>query len=263
MHEATHRRHPHGPGRRVLPEPVERPSTSGPAGSSPSTATPTTKLAPARGFASQTGIRDYLEPDFVLATARYWSRFGTGKHAEPLEIIRDAQRAERPARPRPRRRRRRRVRAPRSTVTTRVLVTGAGGPAGVAVIRSLLRRGDVEVFARRHGRLGQRPLPRSARAPADRPARRRRPRSSTRSSRCARGRDRRAVSTVDVELPPLAARRDELRRSPARRSRRRRRRRSTRARQVAARSQRCDRRTRVPQTDLLTRTGARATGASR
>ena len=29
----------------------------------------------------------------------------------------------------------------------RVLVTGAGGPAGVAVIRSLLRRGDVEVFA--------------------------------------------------------------------------------------------------------------------
>jgi len=29
----------------------------------------------------------------------------------------------------------------------RVLVTGAGGPAGVAVIRSLLRRGDVEVVA--------------------------------------------------------------------------------------------------------------------
>ncbi|UTX52752.1 ATP-grasp domain-containing protein [Leucobacter aridicollis] len=30
---------------------------------------------------------------------------------------------------------------------TRVLVTGAGGPAGVAVIRSLLRRPDLEVFA--------------------------------------------------------------------------------------------------------------------
>jgi carbamoyl-phosphate synthase large subunit len=30
---------------------------------------------------------------------------------------------------------------------TRVLVTGAGGPAGVAVIRSLLARGDVEVYA--------------------------------------------------------------------------------------------------------------------
>jgi len=32
-------------------------------------------------------------------------------------------------------------------MTTRVLVTGAGGPAGIAVIRSLLRRDDVEVFA--------------------------------------------------------------------------------------------------------------------
>lgn len=32
-------------------------------------------------------------------------------------------------------------------MTTRVLVTGAGGPAGVAVIRSLLRRDDLEVFA--------------------------------------------------------------------------------------------------------------------
>ena len=31
--------------------------------------------------------------------------------------------------------------------TTRVLVTGAGGPAGIAVIRSLLKRADVEVFA--------------------------------------------------------------------------------------------------------------------
>jgi LmbE family N-acetylglucosaminyl deacetylase/CheY-like chemotaxis protein len=41
-------------------------------------------------YRSQSGIRGYLEPDFVLATARYWSRFGTGKSAEPLEIIRDA-----------------------------------------------------------------------------------------------------------------------------------------------------------------------------
>ena len=36
------------------------------------------------------GIRDYMEPDFVLATARYWSRFGDGQYAEPLEMIRDA-----------------------------------------------------------------------------------------------------------------------------------------------------------------------------
>ncbi|WP_431074098.1 ATP-grasp domain-containing protein [Microbacterium phyllosphaerae] len=32
-------------------------------------------------------------------------------------------------------------------MSARVLVTGAGGPAGVAVIRSLLRRSDLEVFA--------------------------------------------------------------------------------------------------------------------
>jgi len=32
-------------------------------------------------------------------------------------------------------------------VTSRVLVTGAGGPAGIAVIRSLLRRTDLEVLA--------------------------------------------------------------------------------------------------------------------
>jgi LmbE family N-acetylglucosaminyl deacetylase/CheY-like chemotaxis protein len=48
------------------------------------------KLALLACFASQSGIRDYLEPDFVLSTARYWSRFGTGKSVEPLEVIRDA-----------------------------------------------------------------------------------------------------------------------------------------------------------------------------
>lgn len=41
-------------------------------------------------FASQTEVRDYLEPELVLATARYWSRFGTGRHVEPLEVVRDA-----------------------------------------------------------------------------------------------------------------------------------------------------------------------------
>ena len=43
-------------------------------------------------FQSQANIRKYLEPDFVLATARYWSRFsGASDHCEPLEIIRDAE----------------------------------------------------------------------------------------------------------------------------------------------------------------------------
>lgn len=48
-----------------------------------------TKLALLACFGTQAGIRDYLEPDFVLATARYWSRFGGGKNCEPLEVVRD------------------------------------------------------------------------------------------------------------------------------------------------------------------------------
>lgn len=40
-------------------------------------------------FESQVGIRSYLEPDFVVATARYWSRYGGGRLVEPLEIIRE------------------------------------------------------------------------------------------------------------------------------------------------------------------------------
>jgi len=41
-------------------------------------------------FQSQANIRDYLEPDFVLATARYWSRYGRGKSCEPLEVVRES-----------------------------------------------------------------------------------------------------------------------------------------------------------------------------
>jgi LmbE family N-acetylglucosaminyl deacetylase/CheY-like chemotaxis protein len=48
------------------------------------------KLALLDCFASQRGVRAYLEPDLVLATARYWSRFGTGRWVEPLEVVRDA-----------------------------------------------------------------------------------------------------------------------------------------------------------------------------
>jgi LmbE family N-acetylglucosaminyl deacetylase/CheY-like chemotaxis protein len=40
-------------------------------------------------FGSQAAIRTYLEPDFVLAIARYWGRYGGGKSVEPLEIIRE------------------------------------------------------------------------------------------------------------------------------------------------------------------------------
>jgi hypothetical protein len=31
-----------------------------------------------------------MDPDLVRATARYWSRFGTGQYAEPLEMVRAA-----------------------------------------------------------------------------------------------------------------------------------------------------------------------------
>ncbi len=49
-----------------------------------------TKLSLLACFASQASKRIYMAPDLVLATARYWSRFGTGTYVEPLEVIRDA-----------------------------------------------------------------------------------------------------------------------------------------------------------------------------
>lgn len=49
-----------------------------------------TKLALLACFGSQSEIRGYLEPGFVLATARYWSRYGGGTSCEPLEIIRES-----------------------------------------------------------------------------------------------------------------------------------------------------------------------------
>ncbi|WP_034610656.1 response regulator [Cellulomonas sp. URHD0024] len=48
-----------------------------------------TKLRMLAAFTSQTQ-RDYMDPEVVRATARYWSRFGTGSFAEPLETIRAA-----------------------------------------------------------------------------------------------------------------------------------------------------------------------------
>ncbi|MDO7881369.1 ATP-grasp domain-containing protein [Salinibacterium soli] len=93
---------------------------------------------------------------------------------------------------------------------TRVLVTGAGGPAGVAVLRSLLRRPDVTVFAADMDGwasglylvpAGQRRLVEPGRSP-----------SFVDGVVALVAADSIDVvfSTVDVELPPLAARRDEL-----------------------------------------------------
>ncbi|HEY0261229.1 MAG TPA: ATP-grasp domain-containing protein [Lacisediminihabitans sp.] len=94
---------------------------------------------------------------------------------------------------------------------TRVLVTGAGGPAGVAVIRSLLRRSDVEVYAADMDgwasglyllAAGHRRIvpPGAADEFVDDVIR-----------RCSEDWIDVLFSTVDAELPPLAARRDELR----------------------------------------------------
>jgi carbamoyl-phosphate synthase large subunit len=93
---------------------------------------------------------------------------------------------------------------------TRVLVTGAGGPAGVAVIRSLLKRGDVELYA------GD--MDGWASGLYLVPAERRRilqpglsPQFVDDITRiCADDGIDVVISTVDVELPPLAARRDDL-----------------------------------------------------
>lgn len=49
----------------------------------------TAKLAAIGAFSSQVAVREYLEPDLIEATARYWSRFGSGRHAEAFEVVRD------------------------------------------------------------------------------------------------------------------------------------------------------------------------------
>ncbi len=92
----------------------------------------------------------------------------------------------------------------------RVLVTGAGGPAGVAVIRSLLKRADVDVYAGdMDGWASGLYL-----VPADR-RRILQPGLSPDfvdgiKRLCADDALDVVISTVDVELSPLAARRDEL-----------------------------------------------------
>jgi len=59
------------------------------------------KLALLSCFESQSQIRNYLDPEFVLATARYWSRFGAGESVEPLEILRETADMSMPVRKRP------------------------------------------------------------------------------------------------------------------------------------------------------------------
>jgi LmbE family N-acetylglucosaminyl deacetylase len=46
------------------------------------------KLKVIGAFGSQ-ATRDYLEPELITSTARYWSRYCDGTHAEPFEAVRD------------------------------------------------------------------------------------------------------------------------------------------------------------------------------
>lgn len=48
------------------------------------------KLAMLENFAPEGDRPAFLKPDFVLSTARYWSRFGQGLYCEPLEIVRES-----------------------------------------------------------------------------------------------------------------------------------------------------------------------------
>ena len=93
---------------------------------------------------------------------------------------------------------------------TRVLVTGAGGPAGVAVIRSLLQRDGVEVFAADMDgwASGLYLVPAAQRriVPPGKSAEF----VDTLIEMCAADDIDVLFSTVDVELPPLARRREEL-----------------------------------------------------
>lgn len=48
-----------------------------------------TKLRVIGAFESQATIRDYLAPDVLTATARYWGRYAQTPYAEPFEVLRD------------------------------------------------------------------------------------------------------------------------------------------------------------------------------
>lgn len=93
---------------------------------------------------------------------------------------------------------------------TRVLVTGAGGPAGVAVIRSLLAKDDVDVLAADMDgwASGLYLVPAENRRIV--PAGRSETFVDELIAMCAADDVDVLFSTVDVELPGLASRRDEL-----------------------------------------------------
>ena len=110
------------------------------------------KLKVIDAFGSQAGIRDYLEPELITATARYWARYGAAPTPSPSRRPGTAAASRPPGR-------RRHVAgtpddgAPRPAARRlagrplRVLVTGAGGPAAIAAMKSLRADPSVELLA--------------------------------------------------------------------------------------------------------------------
>jgi DNA-binding response OmpR family regulator len=49
----------------------------------------TAKLAAAGAYVSQAEVRDFLEPDQITSTARYWARYCQAHPAEAFEVVRD------------------------------------------------------------------------------------------------------------------------------------------------------------------------------
>jgi LmbE family N-acetylglucosaminyl deacetylase len=48
------------------------------------------KLEVIRAYESQVKVRHYLDEELLRATARYWSRWGHSRFAEPLEVVRES-----------------------------------------------------------------------------------------------------------------------------------------------------------------------------
>jgi LmbE family N-acetylglucosaminyl deacetylase/CheY-like chemotaxis protein len=48
------------------------------------------KLEVIEAFASQVALRDYLDPELLRSTARYWGRFSRARYVEPLEVVRES-----------------------------------------------------------------------------------------------------------------------------------------------------------------------------
>jgi LmbE family N-acetylglucosaminyl deacetylase len=48
------------------------------------------KIGAIEAYTSQVNVRDYLDPELLRATARYWGRFSQSRYVEPLEVVRDS-----------------------------------------------------------------------------------------------------------------------------------------------------------------------------